>query len=596
MKKVIILLLALVTAIMSYSQKDKRFKGIEKELNEILKVTKAPGFAVAVVEKDKVIYSKGFGYSDYENKIPVDANTLFAIGSCTKAFTSSILGQLRQKNKISFDDSPIKYIPEMRFYNNELNSNVIIEDLMCHRTGIPRHDFSWYLFPTDSKDSLIQRIKYLEPFTGLRQKWYYNNFMYLVLGVVSERITGKSWEDNIRERFFAPLGMERSNVSLAELEKSSNAALGYILKDDSIIEKTDYYNIAAMSPAGSINSSVNDMSKWLMTWINNGKFNNIEILPEPYVNEAISSHAVVKASFPEKELPDLFFSNYGYGWGMSSYKGHYRVMHGGAIDGFSASVAFFPSDSIGIVVLTNQEYSSVPYMVRNMVAERMLDVKKTDWIEYFLTNKKKLKHAKVTPDYATTMPPSPSHDLNAYTGSYTYPGYGTFKITKSSDTLFANFKSKKIYLKHLHYDIFEPFIITETGIDTTTLLRLQFNFKTNNDGEIASVNINLEPTLDHPIEFEHEQGEYEIDLITLKKYTGEFDFAGTPIKFYIKNENTLYTFVSGQPEYELIPIGKDLFAIKILAGYKLEFVESEGAFNEVIFKQPNGIYKATRIK
>ena len=263
MKKFIFSLVALCTVMTFNAQTDKRLKGVEKELNAILEVTKAPGFAVAVVEGQKVLYAKGFGYSDYENKIPTDANTLYAIGSSTKAFTSAILGQLRQEEKLSFEDSPIKHIPDLRFYNDEMNNGIIIKDLMSHRTGLPRHDFSWYLFPTDSRDSLMMRIAHQEPFTGVRKQWYYNNFMFLAQGVIAEKITGKPWEENIEERFFKPLGMNRSNTRIQEMKESSNAALGYELKKDSIISKMDYYDIAAMSPAGSINSSVNDMSKWV---------------------------------------------------------------------------------------------------------------------------------------------------------------------------------------------------------------------------------------------------------------------------------------------------------------------------------------------
>ncbi|MEZ4685921.1 MAG: serine hydrolase domain-containing protein [Bacteroidia bacterium] len=349
MKKYSLLLLIALIVSLASAQSDKRLKGIEQEFEEILQATKAPGFAVAIVEGDKVIYAKGFGYRDMENKIPVDENTLFAIGSCSKAFTCSVLGQLRDEDKIDFDDSPIKYIPELRFYNENLNSNINIQDLMCHRTGIPRHDVSWYLFTTDDKDNLIKRIQYQEPFTGLRQQWYYNNFMFLVQGVVAERITGKSWEENIRQRFFKPLGMERSNLSIDELTKSANAALGYELKHDSIISKMPYYNIAAMGPAGSINSSAKEMANWLITWVNKGEFNGEQVLPEAYVQEAMTSHAVITGALPSEENPDMHLANYGYGWMISSYRGHYRVEHGGNIDGFSASTAFFPSDSIGIV-------------------------------------------------------------------------------------------------------------------------------------------------------------------------------------------------------------------------------------------------------
>lgn len=599
MRKILIALFTIISISSVFAQQDKRLKGIENDLNAILEVTKAPGFAVAIVEGKKILYAKGFGYQDFENKIVVDANTLFAIGSTSKAFTSSILGQLRQEDKISFDDSPIKYIPELRFYNEDLNSRIIIQDLMSHRTGIPRHDFSWYLFPTYSKDSLIQRIQYHEPFTGIRQQWYYNNFMFLTQGVIAERITGKSWEENIRERFFDPLGMNRSNLSIDELEKSSNAALGYELKKDSIISKMDYYRIAGMSPAGSINSSVNDISNWLITWINKGKFKGKEILPESYVTEAMSSHAVINASLPDEEFPDMHFSNYGYGWMIKSYRGHYRVEHGGGIDGFTASVAFFPSDSIGIVVLANQNGSAAPGMVRNTVADRMLKTKKTDWAKRFKERQDKAKKEKEEAKSNTTSAEientKPSHILQDYTGKYSHPGYGEFNITNQNDSLFANFKLKIFYLRHVHYDIFEPFEKTKTGIDTTDTGPIRFNFNTNDGGEISFVKMKVEGALDHPIEFKHKPNIIDVDKAILEKYVGDYELSGTAIKVYIKNKSKLYLFVKGQPEYELLATDKHKFSFKTLEGYKIEFVESDDeSITEIILIQPNGTFKATR--
>ena len=599
MRKILITLLTIISISSVFAQQDKRLKGLEKDLNAILEATKAPSFAVAIVEGKKIIYAQGFGYRDYDNKIPADANTLYAIGSSSKAFTSSILGQLRQEDKISFDDSPLKYVPELKFINDKMNNNIIIKDLMSHRTGLPRHDYSWYLFPTNNKDSLLLRVAHQEPFIGVRQQWYYNNFMFLAQGVIAERITGKSWEENIKDRFFEPLGMTRSNASIEELEKSSNAAIGYELKKDSIISRMDYYHIAGMSPAGSINSSVNDMSKWLITWINKGKYNDQEILPEAYVSEAISSQMVVNGALPDEEFPDMYLSNYGYAWFLSSYRGHYRVQHGGNIDGFSANVAFFPSDSIGVVVLTNQNGSAVPSLVRNTIADRLLKTKKTDWskrfIERKLKAKKEEKAAKSETISSKTENTKPSHILQNYTGNYSNPGYGEFNITNQNDSLFANFKLKTFYLRHVHYDVFEPFEVTKTGIDTTNSGPMRLNFNTNDGGEISLVKMKVEGALDYPIEFKHKPNIIDIDKATLERYVGEYELSGTAIKVYIKNESKLYLFVTGQPEYELLATEKHKFSFKTLEGFKVEFVESdEKSINEIIFIQPNGTFKATR--
>ena len=255
MRKILTLLL-ISTTTFSFAQKqksteDKRFVGLDTAFARVLKDWNAAGFAVAVVEKDKIVYAKGFGYRDYENKIPVTPNTLFAIGSCTKAFTASLIGMLVQDGKVDYDKPVRNYLPELKFYKDEMNNKITLRDMMCHRTGLPRHDYSWYLFTTPSRDSLIQRIQYMEPSAGLRERWQYNNFMFLAQGAVVEKITSKSWEDNIREKIFTPLGMSNSFLNVDDMSKSNDASIGYGIKNDSIIKKLDYYHIDAMGPAGS---------------------------------------------------------------------------------------------------------------------------------------------------------------------------------------------------------------------------------------------------------------------------------------------------------------------------------------------------------
>jgi len=603
MKHLILSTLILLIALTSFAQKqnnDNRFAGLETELNKVLETWNAAGFAVAVVEKDKIIYSKGFGFRDYENKIPVTPNTLFAIGSSSKAFTSGLLGIFREEGKLSFDDSPIKHIPELRFYNNEMNNLITIKDIMTHRTGLPRHDLSWYFFTTQSRDSLMQRIQYQEPFAKVREKWYYNNFMFLTQGVIAERITGKSWEENMQEKFFGPLGMNTSNAVIDGLKKGKDASFGYQVKNDSIIKKMDYYDIAAMGPAGSINSSVNEISNWLITWINGGKFKDTQILPESYVKEAMSPQMIMANSIPDKEFPDMHISTYGYGWMISSYKGHYRVEHGGNIDGFSANVAFFPTDSIGIVVLANQNGSLIPGIVRNMISDRLLNVEKTDWNKI---QKEKADDAKKQAAAGQEKSASiqkkgtkTSHILAEFTGDYSHPGYGTIDVQLERDSLFAITPYQKVWLKHFHYNIFSLVGMENGKVDTTTVSPMQFNFRINNMGEIASLSFKAEPAVD-AIEFKIKPKEIAVNKETLEKYTGDYDLGGQAVKFYLKegNENTLFLFVAGQPEYDLLAIGKDKFAVKVADGFTIEFAEDQnGNVKEAKFTQPNGVFVAKK--
>lgn len=597
MKKIVVIMFALILVSGISAQKtDKRLKGIEKEFEKVLETFHAPGFAVAVVEKNMVVYSGGFGYRDYEKKMPVDENTLFAIGSCTKAFTTSLIGMLENEDKLSLDDSPLAYIPGFRFSTDEMNNSITIRDLMSHRTGLPRHDFSWYFFPGESKETLLNRVIYQKPFADPRYQWYYNNFMFLAQGVIIEEITGKSWEDNVREKIFKPLGMTRSNLSIDELEKGENAAFGYQLKDSTSIEKMDYYRIAKMSPAGSINSSVKEMSSWLITWINGGKFNGKQIIPENFVPQAISSQMVVAAALPDKKRPDLHLQNYGYGWFISSYKGHYRVEHGGNIDGFSASTCFFPSDSIGIVVLANQNGSVVPGVVRNIVSDKMLGVREDNWKaiqkKQIDDAKKAQKESQDDPDAFRKRGTKPSHDLKDYTGTYENKGYGTFNLVLSNDSLYALLSLNKYWLRHFHYDVFKPFEVTGNDIDTTGQMQL-FNFTTGTDGDISGLNIKMEPTLD-PLFFKRTPEIVDLDKETLASYTGEYDLAGTAIKVYLKGEDNLYVLVPGQPEYELISVGDDKFNIKVLDNYSVQFVKEGEEITGLKFIQPNGIFTAKK--
>ena len=599
MKRSTLIIALTLLSTFTFSQTDKRLKGIEKQFNAVLETTKTAGFAIAIVEGDKVIYAKGFGYSDYENKIPADANTLFAIGSSTKAFTSALLGLHREDDLLSFNDSPRKYIPELDFYNNDMNNQIIIKDLMRHSTGLPRHDGSWYFFPEQSKDSLVAKLKYHEPFTGVRQQWYYNNFGFLLQGVITERITGKSWEENIEEQFFKPLGMDRSRTTIDGMKNTSNASIGYELDADRNIEKMDYYDIAGMSPAGSINSSVNDMSKWLITWINKGKYKEQQIIPEAYIDEAMSSQMVVAAGLPSKDLPEAQFANYGYGWFLHSYKSHYMVEHGGNIDGFSASVAFYPSDSLGIVVLANQNGSAVPRLVRNIAADHMLNVTKTEWAKKHKEDlEKALKmqaEANEDKELSNVKNTRPSHTKMDYTGTYENKGYGKFEIVIKNDSLFTELNEKTQFLNHFHYDTFEFIDVNDGKVDTTGIGNsLKINFSTNEAGDIDYAHVNIEPMLERPIALKRTPNTIDVDAKTLEQYVGQYDLMGTEIKAYIKDENVLYVFVPGQPEYALIPTATHKFNFKTLEGFKIEFIETEGSINEVKFIQPNGVFVAKR--
>ena len=578
------------------------FSGLDTAFARVLKDWHAAGFAVAVVSKDSVIYARGFGYKDWDNHTPVTPHTLFAIGSCTKAFTASLIGILEHDGKLDIDKPVRDYLPALKFYNPEMNDMITLRDMMCHRTGLPRHDLSWYLFGNSTRDSMILKIQYMEPTAGVRERWQYNNFMFASQGVVAEKITGKSWEDNVREKLFQPLGMTESDFSVADMQKAPDASLGYGLKKDSIIKKLDYYLIGALGPAGAINSNVLDMSQWLKTWIHGGKFHGKEILPGNYVNEAITAQMAMGGGLPTKENPDVFFANYGFGWFLASYRGHYRVEHGGNIDGFSASTSFFPSDSVGIVVLTNQNGSQVPGIIRNLIADRLLHLPYKDWDTYLkeIADKAKADQKKaMASQQKTHLANAPAtHNLNDYAGIYTNPGYGSFEITGQPDSLFAVFPLHTWWLRHEHYDIFAPYDKDpKEGIDTSDDegggLRLQFTMDA--AGTITGMSVNFEATLAKPIVFTRTPKTASITPAQLQQYSGEYAFSdAVTAKISVKGDK-LSMLVTGQPEYELDYIGSNSFSLKGLAGFSIRFdADSSGKIVSITSIQPNGKFTAKK--
>lgn len=591
MKTITFALFIGLSATINAQKTDPKLKGIEKELNQVLKDQGCAGFSVAVVKGNEIVYLQGFGYRDVDKKLPVTANTLFAIGSSSKAFTAGLIGILQEQGSLKLDDKTIKYLPNLKIDHPNRASEITIRDMMCHRTGLPRYDYAWYLFNDKSKDTLLSRLAYMKPNAELRAEWQYNNFMFLAQGLIAERITGKSWEENIAQNYFTPLEMRNSNTSIALLKTATDGSFGYTNNAKGDLIKMDYFDIMGMGPAGSINSSAQEMTAWLKVWINGGKYNGKQILPPNYVEEAMSSQMVVNAGIPT-QYEDVSFTNYGLGWMMRSYRGHYQVQHGGNIDGFSANVSFFPTDSIGIVVLSNQEASPVPNIVRNLIADRMLGLEKRDWNGDIKKEIDKAREqanlVKTEEDKNQVKGTTPSHKLSDYEGDYYHPGYGTITISAMNDSLKVNIGKHTSTMIHYHYDYFK---FGKGNTLDNQLGGLMFSFNTGVNGKIASLSTQFDQTGE--VKFERKEKTVQLTDNELNKYVGEYDLSGTTVTVSVKN-NTLYVFVPGQTDYEMVSVGNNTFNLVIAKGYSVVFEVKDNNVLAMSFVQPNGTFTAKR--
>lgn len=585
-------------AAMAQKPADPRLKGLDLFAEKILKDFQAPGVSIAVVEKDKVVYTGGFGFRDVEKKLPVTANTLFAIGSCTKAFTASMLGMLVKEGSVDLDKPVRDYLPELKFKNDYTNKHITLRDMMSHRSGLPRHDASWY-GSTATRNELLARIEYLEPSAELRQVYQYNNFMFMAQGVVLEKLTGKSWEQNMKERIFTPLGMTVSTTSIGDMEKSGDRSLAYAL-ENKVSKVIPYRNIDAIGPAGSINSSANDMANWLITWINGGKFKGKEIIPQSFAAQAITPQVNTGGGVPGKINPDIHFNAYGLGWGMVSYRGHYRVEHSGGIDGFITTTGFFPSDSIGIFVVSSQ--SEVSTSIRNFIADKLLKLSDKNWGKSDLEARLKADSAsKSIPntDSLNKKPgTSPSHSLKDYAGKFENKGYGIVTIFNEKDTLWIDYneggKRATSYLEHYHYDVFRIMDAKKPGEVVKDGFKIQFHLDAM--GNIDHFTATMEPSVE-PVKFTKLPPSIDINENDLQKYTGSYDLEGSTVTVYIRNNKTLMVLVPGQPDYELAAAGEHLFNLVIAKGYSVKFdVNDKNEVTALSFIQPNGVFKANRKK
>ncbi|MBP8033539.1 MAG: beta-lactamase family protein [Bacteroidia bacterium] len=360
---------------------------INKRVEKIMTEWQVPGCAIGIIKNGKLIYAKGFGYRDLENKLPVTVNTLFPIASNSKLFTSTAIGMIVNEGKLEYD-KPIKLIvPEIEFNTPTLNNEITLRDMLCHRTGVSGNDSIWY-GTNFTRAEVFFKIKSLEQKSSIRTEFIYSNTMYIAIGEIIKLKTNKTWEQYIQEKILIPLGMNHTVFSIEELEKTSDYAKPY--KTD-FISKTlapieFYRQTKASAPAMGINSNVADLSNWVICQLSNGKFNHKEVVPYSVIKETTKPLTISSNTIKDKELS---FELYGMGRTLRTYKNHFMSEHGGAINGFRSQITLFPDDSLGIIILTNSADHKIATFLQLEIADVILGFEKTQWHERILKRRKK---------------------------------------------------------------------------------------------------------------------------------------------------------------------------------------------------------------
>ena len=461
--------------------------GLDGFIEQVMKDWHVPGLAVAIVKDGHVVYAKGFGYRDVKKALKVTPDTLFAIGSCSKAFTATALAILVDEGKLDWDKPLRDYLPDFRLHDAYATANIRPRDLVTHQSGLPRHDLVWYGSPLSRKD-LFERLRYLEPSRPLHARYQYNNLMFMAAGVLIERLSGLTWEEFVRRRILDPLAMKASNFSVLDSQKASDFSLPY-QEEKGEVKEIPFRNIDAIGPAGSINSSVNEMTRWLLVQLGKGKFEGRQVISEKSLGEVHTPQIVAGGDL---KYDESFYSSYAMGWGVTSYRGHPSLSHGGGIDGFTSAVRFLPKDQVGVVVLTNSSSPASGLIASNAV-DRMLGLSEAPWARRALDDAAKAKEAqaiaKIQDEARRKKEAPPTHALKDYSGQFEHPAYQTLTISQEGEQLKYDLHGLTGALKHYHYDTFQG-AEGASGLGGTKL-----TFLMNRAGEITSVSIALEPNI-----------------------------------------------------------------------------------------------------
>jgi CubicO group peptidase (beta-lactamase class C family) len=481
----VVFVLVLGVASTARAQQKTNWSSLEHFVRTSMKSWKVPGAAVAIVHGQSVVFMKGFGVRDIRTGQPVTPDTLFDIGSCTKAFTTAAIAMLVDEGKMRWNGRVRDYIPFFHLYNPLADEYVTIRDLLTHRTGVPGTDLLWYRAPY-TRAEIVRRMAYAKPNAGFRTRFQYQNVMYVVAGYAVGRVSGGTWDQFVQRRIFDPLGMTESDTSSIVAQQSPNHATPHVEERNGEVVPIPWLNIDDAGPAGSISSSVRDMAKWITFQLGDGVYGGKRLISAKNMREMHTPQMVVSRGSGIERIffPDAKLLTYGLGWFIEDYRGHELILHPGDIDGFSAMVVLIPDLDTGYVVLVNlgNMYRQV---LSYHIADELLGVPPVDWSAHFRKLREQLaaQREKQLASWAAHRVPGthPTLPLSDYAGRYDNRLYGHAVIVDEAGKLVLHFHSFTPPLEHYQYDTFI--------VDLSLLGRSRLTFALNADGHVSGFTV-----------------------------------------------------------------------------------------------------------
>lgn len=561
---IVLALLPLTIPAAAQQSPDTPLAGIETLIEQELAEQKIPGAAVAVIRDGEIILLEGYGFRDAEENLPMTPDTMIPIASLTKQFTVSALGTLVRQGKLDWDEPVRDYLPEFRVADDYATLNATTRDLVTHRIGLPRHDWAWFGSPA-SREDLYGRLRYFPFNQGIRTTFQYNNFMFMTAGLLAGRLAGTSYEDYVESSLFEPVGLTRTNFSLAELARDADHATGYELDNERELSREPFASAEAMAPTGAINSTARDLARWMQMLLDEGEIGGERILLPSDVQSMMQPMMPVGQSM----FPEFGHRMYGMGFFVQNYRGYETASHGGNMPGAAASMVLVPKENIGVVVLTNRSYARLRDGLPWEIVDRLLGLPSAGLVARYAEIDQRVRageEAAKSAGASDRRPNTrPSHELSEYAGRYDDPGYGPVDVRLAGEALSITYNGFTAPLEHWHYDVFQA-----AEDRTSELDRLRVQFRTDLAGEISGIAIPIEPSVE-PVVFAKQPPAGMMERSFLEPLVGTYAVAGVDREIVLREDGVLQYVVFGNA-YELVPVRGRLFRMKAFSGVSIEFL------------------------
>lgn len=487
---------------------------IEKTVRKAMKTFNVPGIALAIVKDDKLVMSKGFGVRKMGSKDKVNPDTLFGIASNTKAFTAAALAILADDGKLNWDDKVSDHLPSFKLHDPYVTREFTIRDMLSHRSGLGLGAGDLMIWPTSNitNDEIIKRMRYLKPVSSFRSEYAYDNLMYVMAGEIVAKVSGMSWHDFVRSRILKPLGMMDTRMSHSRIGKDNRNVASAHAPIDGVLGPVGGDFLEKFSSAGSIASSVNDISKWMKVQLRGGLLSSkggVEkwLFSESQNREMWSPHTLQGISAFSEEMNRTHFRAYGLGWGLNDHHGYKMVSHTGGIMGMVSQVVLIPELELGMVVLTNQQSGSAFRAITTDIVNRYLGVAHKDWVNVY-DERLKARVASSNSYVADLMKnraktSKPSFALSDYAQTYKDDWYGDIdvKLIENGKKLEMRFSRTKTLVGHLEHFQHNTFIVR--WYDRSTNADAFINFQLTPQGKIDQATMEaVSPLTDFSFDFQ----------------------------------------------------------------------------------------------